>query len=152
MEKGGIFQMIITDLKILRQKSKTTTEKECKDMKIFEKLEKELQGTTGVGLSAIQIGIPVKAAIIRLPKLDINLYNPEILALSEPFTFIGEGCLSIPGKVGATKRYNQIVILNGDKKVVKAIGVEAVVLQHEIDHINGILFIDRLADKSKGRD
>ena len=139
--------MIVTEIKILRQQCKTLSKQEYDNLKIFETLQQELSKVRGVGLSAIQLGIPIRASVIRMPKLKVNLYNPEVVALSEPFIFIGEACLSIPGKVGATKRFNKIIVKNGDGKIIKAEGIHAVVLQHEIDHMNGILFIDRLTDK-----
>lgn len=142
--------MIITDLGILRQKSRQLSFESYKALKIFERLDEELsKAGSGVGLSAIQIGLPYQAAIIRLPKLMINLYNPGTREMGEHFNFAGEGCLSLPGKVGTTHRYNKVKVENGDGTIIQAEGEYAVVIQHELDHFDGILFIDRIVKDKK---
>jgi peptide deformylase len=137
--------MIITDLKILRKKSKDFigTKKEFKE--IIKKLEIELKNCkmNGVGLCAIQIGIPIKIAIIRSKNLNLNLYNAKILEGSGIFIFNGEGCLSFPNKFIDTQRLEKITVLNGDGKKYHLNGLEAIIVQHEIDHQNGIIIFDR---------
>jgi peptide deformylase len=138
--------MIVTDLKILRKKSTKLTLQQYRALRLFERLEDELEKAgSGVGLAGIQIGQPYRVAIIRLPNLFLNLFNPEVLQLNDKSIFSGEGCLSIPGKVGTTYRYDRIVLKNGDGRIVDVSGVYAAVIQHELDHMDGILFIDRLA-------
>ena len=99
--------------------------------------------TSGVGLSAIQINVPVKVAIVRLEKLVLNLINAQIIHAEQPYEFEGEGCLSLPGYFCKTKRYNLITLRNGDGSETKYSGYEAAVIQHEIDHWHGIIFTDR---------
>lgn len=124
---------------------------------IIENLEFELNRHKGdsVGLSAIQIGVPQKVAIIRLHhkikfhgveremKESYNLYNAKIVSQSNLFKFKGEGCLSFPNEFCTTERYNQITVVNGDGKEYKFSGFTAVVVQHELDHWNGVVFKDR---------
>jgi len=138
--------MIITDQKILRQAS-VKIEDSNKELLalMIELLEKELKNSKipGVGLSAIQIGIPLQVAIIRTRDLKLDLYNTEIIKMNGPFIFNNEGCLSIPNLFKDTTRFRIIQIKNGDGSVITLEGYNSVVVQHEIDHFSGILFIDR---------
>jgi len=142
--------MITTDLKILRTKSTQLSLAHYKALHIFERLDKELKESTipGLGLTAIQINIPYCVSIIRMPDLVLDLYNMEILEMSEPFIFVGEGCLSLPGKIGKTRRYNRIKIRNGDGRIINATDIYSTVIQHEFQHQLGELFIDHLAEES----
>lgn len=113
-------------------------------------LERELSNSRikGVGLSAIQIGYPVRLAIIRTTKTSLNLINPSIIEEEDPMVFRGEGCLSFPNIYKDTRRFQQITIENynllGEKETFVFEGFEAVAIQHEIDHMNGLVFLDRL--------
>jgi peptide deformylase len=136
--------------------------KECEDVSIEEVdslvsiLEEELKrinklGGNGIGLAAPQIGINKKIAIIRLGgKLNINLVNSKIEKGYDPKVFNGEGCLSFPGKTENTTRFQEVYITNNlvYPHNFVATGLLAVVCQHEIDHLNGVLFFDR-ANKEK---
>lgn len=138
--------MITQDIETLRQVSEpfNGTEEELKAL--FECLEFELKLTNnrGVGLSAIQINIPIRACIIRGSK-KYNLYNAKIVSSQQRYVFKFEGCLSIPRVTEATTRYNLIEVQNGNGETFKASGFDAVIIQHEIDHWDGVLFTDRKA-------
>ena len=136
--------MIVTDLKTLKNKSVKYILDHSLEA-IFSELEEELEASEieGAGLSAIQIGLPLRIAIIRINELSLNLYNAKIIAGSEMITFEGEGCLSLPDEYVDTRRLNKITVKNGDGKVFKLEGIEAIVVQHELDHWDGILMIDR---------
>jgi peptide deformylase len=138
--------MICTDLKILRQVSKPfkRSQKELKELIAI--LEKELAESKipGVGLSAIQIGIPLQIAIIRTRDLKLDLYNTDIIKMNEHFIFNNEGCLSTPNIFKDTLRFRTIQIKNGDGSIITLEGYNSVVVQHETDHWNGVLFIDRI--------
>lgn len=139
--------MIITDKKILRQISKPFTGSKEELYKLIALLDKELINSSipGVGLSAIQIGISIQIAIIRTKDFDLDLYNAKIIDCSGLFKFKGEGCLSIPNTFKDTWRFENITIKNGDDSIIKLSGFNSIVCQHELDHANGVLFIDRLA-------
>jgi peptide deformylase len=140
--------MIITDQKILRQASVKIEDSNKEFLAlIIDLLEKELKNSKipGVGLSAIQIGIPLQVAIIRTRDLKLDLYNTEIIKMNGPFIFNNEGCLSIPNLFKDTTRFRTIQIKNGDGSIITLEGYNSVVVQHETDHLNGILFIDRTA-------
>ena len=139
--------MIITDQKILRQVSKPFKGSKEDLYKLIAKLDKELKTSAipGVGLSAIQIGIPLQVAIIRTNDLDIDLYNAKIIDCSCLFRFQNEGCLSIPNTFKDTWRFKFITIENGNGDIIKLQEYASIVVQHELDHAVGVLFIDRLA-------
>lgn len=132
--------------------------KPCEDVKpeevaeLLSILELELDnanklGANGIGLAAPQIGIYKKIAIVRMgnPSMDINLINSRIEKGYDQQIFRSEGCLSFPGRVEDTMRYQECYIVDNltypNSFVVK--GMLAVVVQHELDHINGVLLPDR---------
>ena len=108
----------------------------------------------GIGLAAIQVGVPKRVAVIDLdpggPKSQpVYLVNPRIVEASEEVSTYNEGCLSVPEVWDDVKRPARLTVEYTDEKgrfqTVKAEGLLATVLQHEIDHINGLLFIDHLS-------
>lgn len=133
-------QKIVTDIKFLRQKSEEIDE--AKVESLVKTLEESLEGVKGYGLCAVQIGILARVAIIRLPNCKLDLWNPKIIEKSGRFRFRGEGCLSVPGLYIDTARYNEIVIENGDGRQYSLEDIESVVVQHEIQHMEGKLFLD----------
>jgi len=140
--------MICTDLKVLRQVSKPFTGSKGELHKLIALLDQELTKSTipGVGLSAIQIVIPLQVAIIRTVDLDLDLYNTKIVDCGCLFRFKGEGCLSIPNTFKDTWRFENITIENGDGSIIKLTGYNSIVIQHELCHFNGLLFIDYAAN------
>lgn len=142
---------IITNVVYLKQKSDPifmdNVEKWLEEKKNFDEVIKDLEDSLdlkqGIGLSAIQIGILLQIGIIRIQnKEPINLYNPKIIEKEDPIKF-NERCLSIPGLNILTKRYNSIVWENGDGQRYCAEGIEAIVVQHELDHMQGKTMLDR---------
>ena len=113
----------------------------------------------GIGLAAPQVHLTHRVFIYRNPQIDdikkINisvLVNPIIEKIDDQTEDDWEGCLSIPGMLGLVRRYKQIkysaLDLNGKKINGKAEGIHARIIQHEFDHLNGILYTSRLAHKS----
>ncbi len=140
--------IIINDEAALRVK--------CEDVQIEEVselvsiLEKELEnsnrlGNPGIGLAAPQIGIAKKIAIVRAGNIKINLINCNIKEGYDKALFKDEGCLSFPGRLENTMRFQEIVVENNltYPHTFIASGLIAVVIQHELDHINQTLFMDR---------
>ena len=133
--------MIVTDITQLKQISIEVKPEEIKG--IIKQLEDNLKGLRGIGLTAIQIGIPKRVSIIRISGKDpMDLYNAKITEKTDPIKF-KELCLSIPGLSIETRRYNNITFENGDGQIYSANGIEAIVVQHEIDHMNGKTMLDR---------
>jgi peptide deformylase len=149
--------MIITDEIILRQSCSNTNESEVGA--IVEQLERELEysgrmGRSGIGLSAIQIGIRKNVAIVRIDNNhSVNLVNCKIQNKYDQFKFIGEGCLSFNNLIVNTMRYNEIHVI--DNLIYPhsfiATGIMAVAIQHELNHLEGKLLPDfaLLEEKAK---
>lgn len=114
-----------------------------------------LDGHSGVGIAAPQIGVSLRAVAVDATRAKrpvpnhgrLLLLNPEIV-LAEGSTSFREGCLSIPDLVARVRRHERVTVSatlpGGAPMTFTAEGFEAVILQHEIDHLNGVLFIDRV--------
>lgn len=137
---------IIKDIEVLRTVSEEVLV-ETSISSIIKELEESFDKDRAVGLSAIQIGIPKKIGIIRFDdKHKLDLINPVVIEKSNPIKFPDERCLSLPNISVNTVRYANILLENGfgeNRKKFSAQGLEAIAIQHEVDHMNGILIIDR---------
>lgn len=134
---------IRTDINFLKQKSEPVELGNLFIKSVIKELEESLDLDRGIGLTAIQIGIPKRISIIRMPKLKLDLINPILLEKYDRFRFQGEKCLSLPGLSIDTARYMDVVIKNGDGRTLNFYGLEAVVISHELDHMNGLTILDR---------
>ncbi len=111
----------------------------------------------GVGLAAVQIGIPLRVVVIDISKEDERkphfFINPNIVWLSDKTSIYEEGCLSIPNQFAEIERPESCRVeyldLNNKKKEIEASGLLSTCIQHEIDHLNGVLFIDYLSKLKK---
>ena len=134
---------------VLRQKTKRirTIDKSIK--KLIADMRETLHADEGrVGLAAPQVGVSLRATVIGIPEEeDIILINPEIVRKKGEHLVI-EGCLSIPGYMGEINRAEIVTVkgldLDGKEIRIKADGLLAQALQHEIDHLNGTLYVDHL--------
>lgn len=106
-----------------------------------------MEADQGIGLAAPQIGKNIRLIIVSTKDGPAAMINPVITKKSLRQEWGEEGCLSIPGTFGEVKRYRHVnctfLDLNGQTKVAEADGLLARVIQHEIDHLDGILFIDK---------
>jgi peptide deformylase len=114
----------------------------------------------GIGLAAIQVGVPKGVVTVDLHKKDEPLapqvfINPEIVERSEEFSIYEEGCLSIPDIHEDVERPARVRVryldLEGKPQEIDAEGLLATCLQHEIDHLNGVLFIDHISKLKRDR-
>jgi peptide deformylase len=114
----------------------------------------------GIGLAAIQIGVPKRLVVIDLGKTEeerrpVVLIDPEIVAVSEETRIHEEGCLSIPEYYEEVERPDRVTVryrdLDGKQVETEADGLFATCVQHEIDHLNGVLFIDHLSRLKRER-
>jgi peptide deformylase len=137
---------IVQDEKVLRQVSEKATFEEA--VTIWEKLEKILGEKKELALSAIQIGIPKRVALIKLGNKVFKMLNTIILNRSEEFVFHGEGCLSFPKIFKNTLRYKSVEIQDeslGHFIVnIDTDNILPILFQHEVDHMDGVLFFDRM--------
>lgn len=143
----------------LRQKAMRVKSVNYELRALAEDMFETMLDAPGVGLAAPQVGVSRRLIVARLPagfleeddpEFSVALINPEIVR-ARGRQVGSEGCLSIPGWVGDVPRFDSITIkaLTLDNKSVrlKAEGYPAVVLQHEIDHLDGVLFTDRIEDR-----
>ena len=159
---------------VLREKAKRVEEVTLAVQKLAERMvvtmyENEIRG---VGLAAPQVGRGLRLVIIDTsdpetpppptaspgeivlePRMPLVLVNPEILSSSGDMTVVSEGCLSVPDISGDVARLESVILksdtLDGETIQVECGGLLARCLQHEIDHLNGILFVDRMTPEDK---
>jgi peptide deformylase len=150
---------IITSAKILRKKSQNISKITPQIKRLIKEMAKTLKENNGVGLAAPQVGEFLRLFIVEIPKTDYSpgfpltvFINPQIKEKSKEIKTDEEGCLSLPNIWGQVPRYQKIKVeaLNekGEKFSLFCEDFLARVIQHEIDHLDGILFIDRINDFS----
>lgn len=140
--------------KILRQKSTSLPKSEITAKETAElliQMKKELKSAGGVGLAAVQIGVLKRVILVETEDGVKTFINPRIIKKSFKKIHVEEGCLSIPNIFGHVKRSFSVNVsaLNeqGKKINIKVKGLQSIIIQHEIDHINGVLFIDKIMKK-----
>ena len=144
----------------LRLVSKPVGKVDAAIRKLVEDMFETMYGAPGIGLAAIQVGVPRRVVTMDLAKKDEpknpKVYiNPEILWASEERSTYEEGCLSIPEYYEEVERAAQVKVrytdLDGNAQEVEANGLLATCLQHEVDHLNGVLFIDHISKLKRSR-
>ena len=144
--------------KILRQKS-LKVEKVDEDLqRLMNDMVETMYAAPGIGLAAIQVGVAKRVIVIDISqkegiKKPMFFVNPEIVSKSENNSTYEEGCLSVPGQFAEIDRPDSCHIryldYDGQPKELKARGMLATCIQHEMDHLEGILFIDYLSKLKK---
>lgn len=139
---------------ILRKKSREVDVVDDKIRELMEDMVDTMHKYDGVGLSAVQVGILKRVIVIDIYDENtpiIKLANPKILK-QKGEQCVDEGCLSFPNEFAKVKRPMEVTVEglneNGEKVMIKAKGLLAQALAHEIDHLNGILFVDVMEDGS----
>ncbi|SFJ61946.1 peptide deformylase [Thermoflavimicrobium dichotomicum] len=131
---------------ILKEKAKPVTKFHARLHKLLDDMAETMYDAQGVGLAAPQVGILKRVIVVDIGDGLIEMVNPEIVEKSGEQISPPEGCLSIPGLVGEVRRANKIKVVGQDRygnpMEVEAEGYLARAFQHEVDHLNGILFID----------
>lgn len=139
---------------ILRKKSREVDVINDRILTLIKDMEETMYEAQGVGLAAPQVGILKRVVVIDVGEGIIRLINPEIIS-KEGSQLDVEGCLSVPGEQGEVERPNRVTVkaLNekGQEVTVEGEGLLARALCHEIDHLDGILFVDKTID-SEGRE
>jgi len=132
---------------VLRKKSRPVEKINNNILTLLDDMKETMKEANGVGLAAPQVGVLKRVVVIDVGDGPIELINPEIIR-QEGTQIEVEGCLSIPGKWGEVERPAAIVVeaLNrdGEKIRVEGTGLLAIALSHEIDHLDGVLFIDKV--------
>jgi len=137
------------DASILRRRSRPVPRCSGEICALIQEMVEVMYASGGIGLAAPQIGVPLRVIVADVGEGPLALVNPRILRRSG--TQVGpEGCLSIPGVAGIVERPRRIVVTgktqSGRKKTLVAEDLLARVILHEVDHLNGILFTDRVED------
>ena len=143
----AIRRILTAEEPILRERTKRVSSFDASLHRLLEDMLETMRDAPGVGLAANQVGVPLQVAIIELDDRITELVNPEIVKSSgEQLDW--EGCLSIPGYVAETGRAMKVTVKARDRhgKEFRVKGEElfARALQHEIEHLNGRLYIDHL--------
>jgi len=140
---------------VLRQKCRKVSSVDAKLRDLIDNMIETMHEANGVGLAAPQVGVPLRIVTICLPDEDaeeIVLINPEIIKKSGERE-IEERCLSVPGYVGQVKRAVNVTAkgrnTNWKEVRIKADGLLAQALEHEIDHLNGVLYVDLVESPDK---
>ena len=143
---------------ILRKKSERLEKVDDEIKKLLDDMLETMYAAPGIGLAAVQVGILKRLIVIDISKdkekkNPLFLINPEIVSKSKNTSIYEEGCLSLPGHFAEIERPAECHInfldYNGKKKEISAKGLLSTCIQHELDHLNGILFIDYLSKLKK---
>ena len=144
--------------KLLRQISKTVEKVKDEERKLMDDMLETMYAANGIGLAAIQIGVPKRIIVMDISKKEneknpMFFVNPVIIKKNIEKATYEEGCLSVPNQFAEIDRPNSCEVeyldYNGNKKNLKAEGLLATCIQHEMDHLEGILFIDYLSKLKK---
>ena len=133
---------------VLRMKALPIVKMNKEILTLADNMLSTMYEADGVGLAANQVGIPIRIIVLDIGEGPIKLFNPHIVADNGKGSTMKEGCLSVPGLTGEVTRWEHIVVeaMTDDSLEIKkfeADGLFARALQHEIDHLDGILFIDK---------
>tara|TARA_Y100000590_G_C15118163_1_gene787608 strand:+ start:49 stop:573 length:525 start_codon:yes stop_codon:yes gene_type:complete len=151
-------QILTEPNKILRQKS-LEVDKVDKDLQnLMDDMLETMYAAPGIGLAAIQVGVPKRIIVLDIapkeaPKNPMFFINPKVIEKSINCSTYEEGCLSVPGQFAEIDRpakcHIKYLDYYGQPKEIKATGMLATCIQHEMDHLEGILFIDYLSKLKK---
>ena len=147
-------KIVIEPDPILRKESEPIEKVDNDLRKLLDDMLETMYAAPGIGLAAVQVGILKRLIVIDISKdkekkNPLFLINPEIVSKSKNTSIYEEGCLSLPGHFAEIERPAECQInfldYNGKKKEISAKGLLSTCIQHELDHLNGILFIDYLS-------
>jgi len=138
---------------VLKQKSKRVKNIDGSIQKLAADMVETMHAASGVGLAAPQVGVPLRVIVIGMPgEEEFALVNPEVVRKNGE-RMVTEGCLSVPGYFGEIKRAQRVTVkgkdLSGKEVRIKAEELLAQALEHEIDHLNGVLYIDHLESQEQ---
>ena len=154
----SVKQILIEPNKLLRQISKSVEKVGIEERKLMDDMLDTMYDAPGIGLAAVQIGVPKRIIVMDISR-DENkkeprfFVNPVIKNKNEEKAKYEEGCLSVPDQFAEIERPNSCDVeyldYEGKKQLLKAEGLLATCIQHEMDHLEGILFIDYLSKLKK---
>ena len=151
-------KIVIEPDPILRKESEPVEKVDDQLRRLLDDMLETMYAAPGIGLAAVQVGILKRLIVIDISKDKekkdpLFLINPKIISKSKQTSTYEEGCLSLPGHFAEIERPAECQInfidYNGKKKEIKANGLLSTCIQHEVDHLNGVLFIDYLSKLKK---
>ena len=143
----------LSDDSVLRQKAKRVPTVDGSIQRLIDDMIETMRQTNGVGLAAPQVGVSLRVVVLQMPGEEpITIVNPQMVKRSGERE-VTEGCLSVPGYYGEIKRSVSVTVKGWDRQGkairIKATGLLAQALEHELDHLNGILYIDYIESQDK---
>ncbi len=163
----SVREIVFSNEPVLHEPSRRVPRVDEGVRELIDDMLETMREANGIGLAAVQIGVPERVVVIEVPvaveddeeiqeSREVERYvlvNPEIVEASDELEEGIEGCLSIPGWVGEVERHRRVVVeavdQQGQRVRLEAEGLLARVLQHETDHCDGVLFIDRIEDPER---
>ena len=151
-------EIVIEPDPILRKKSVNLEKVDDELRGLLDDMLETMYSAPGIGLAAVQVGVLKRLIVIDISKEKdkknpLFLINPEIISRSNKTSIYEEGCLSLPGHFAEIERpaecHVKYIDYSGKEKEIKADGLLSTCIQHEVDHLNGILFIDYLSKLKK---
>jgi peptide deformylase len=146
--------LIILPDPLLRQQSKPFEKVDSDVLRLADDMLETMYDAPGIGLAAIQVGVARRMLVIDVSREDEDkapmvFINPEVVRVSDDISVYEEGCLSIPDYYAEVERPAALTVQyidrDGKQQTLEADGMMATCLQHEIDHLNGVLFIDHIS-------
>ncbi len=144
----AIRPIVVLGNPVLRQKARRVSRIDQSIAKLVEDMIETMRDAPGVGLAAPQIGVPLQVAVVETEPEQVHvIINPEIVKLDGEH-LLDEGCLSVPGYWAQVRRAERVTVkardLKGKEIRLTGEGLFGQALQHEIDHLNGVVYVDRL--------
>lgn len=140
---------------VLRRKARRIAVIDDSIRKLIDDMVETMQESYGVGLAANQVGVPLRVVVIQVPEEEVLVLVNPVIVETKGERMVIEGCLSVPGYQAEVPRAESVRIQARDRngKIFRKRGTEllAQAMQHEIDHLNGMLYIDYVKDKSQLR-
>ncbi len=138
---------------VLKRKAKRVSSLDGSIQRLIDDMLETMPQVGGVGLAAPQIGVSLRVIVLQMPDEEpIAIINPEIVKRSGERE-VSEGCLSVPGYTGEIKRSESVTVKGQDRQGktirLKATGLMAQALQHELDHLDGVLYVDHLESRDR---
>ena len=138
---------------VLRQKAKRVSAIDNSIQQLIDDMVETMQRANGVGLAAPQVGVSLRVVVLQIPGEEpIAIINPKMVKRAGERE-VTEGCLSVPGYAGEIKRSLSVTVKGQNRQGkairLKATGLMAEALEHELDHLNGILYVDHLESQDK---
>ncbi len=139
--------LLILPNQVLREKAEPVLKIDSEVKKLVQEMKKIMKKHNGLGLAGNQVGVKKRIFVMEVEGKSYVCINPRIVKKRGKERLMEEGCLSIPNKWGEVLRSEEVILkyqnLWGKEKTLKAKGLLAQVIQHEMDHLEGILFIDK---------